>query len=314
MLFRSSIGSIVLAVAMLATITGALILHEFSGSAAGTDVVDKSTSTTNGAGSVATEYQALLFDPQTSGGLLVALAPEALDAVDRGKSTDDLRAALVHASVLDCRDESLALMKRWTADTLGALASGRDATTLRAFATWKVGRELAVRRARQPGPDALATTMPKHWIGAAVELTSWLHAQNRELVDLDQPLLEAWLADGPANRARTVRPFVVWLERRDRHGLRIPTSRGGTPVIALDDRQRLAALRALLHDDEIDAPRSAPGQPRGSGRACASECLGGAGPSDPRSGAGRPARVQRPNDLQCQCGSEDRLRPVRRST
>jgi hypothetical protein len=181
----------------------------------------------------------------------VELSHEALDAVDRGRSTDDLRAALVHASVLDGRDESLALMKRWTADTLGVLASGRDATTARAFATWKVGRELAARRARQ-GPDAFATRMPKHWIGAAVELTSWLHAQNRELVDLDQPLLDAWLADGPVNRARTVRPFVVWLERRDRHDLRIPTDRGGTPVIALDDRQRLAALRRLLHDDAID--------------------------------------------------------------
>jgi hypothetical protein len=48
-----------------------------------------------------------------------------------------------------------------------------DATTLRAFATWKVRRELAARRAHQLGPDALATTMPKRWITAAIGLIRW---------------------------------------------------------------------------------------------------------------------------------------------
>jgi hypothetical protein len=42
-----------------------------------------------------------------------------------------------------------------------------------------VGRELAVRRAQQSGPDAFATRMPKHWIGAAVKLTIWLQASVR---------------------------------------------------------------------------------------------------------------------------------------
>jgi hypothetical protein len=182
----------------------------------------------------------------------VELSHETLDALERGKSTEDLRAALVHAGVLERRDESLATMVRWTAVTLAALEPGRDATSVRAFANWKVARELAVRRARKPGPDPLATTMPKHWVTAAVELTNWLHAQQLALDDLDQPLLDAWLSDGTATRGRTVRPFIAWFERNGQSGLRIPASRASTRVLALDDQRRLAALRALLHDEAID--------------------------------------------------------------
>jgi hypothetical protein len=182
----------------------------------------------------------------------IELSHEALDALDRGNSTRDLRAALVHAGVLDGRDESLATMSRWTTDRLGALAPGGDATSVRAFATWKVGRELAARRARHPGPEPLVTTMPRHWVGAAVELTAWLHGEGRVLADLDQPLLDTWLADGPPTRGRTVRPFIAWLQRHERRGLRVPPSRGGARVIALDDEQRLAALCTLLNDDAVN--------------------------------------------------------------
>jgi hypothetical protein len=181
------------------------------------------------------------------------LSHAALDALARGKSTGDLRATLVHAGVLERRDETSATMSRWTADRLAVLDPGPDATSVRAFANWKVARELAVRRARKPGPDPLATTMPKHWVTAAVELTNWLDAQQLGLDDLDQSLLDTWLADGPATRARTVRPFIAWLQRNDHRGLRIPTSRASTRVFALDDEQRLAALRALLHDHGIDS-------------------------------------------------------------
>jgi len=183
----------------------------------------------------------------------VELSHESLDGLDRGKSTDDLRAALMHAGILEARDESLATMDRWVNHRLRALVPGPDTTTLRAFATWKVGRELAARRACRPGPDPLALTMPKRWITAAIKITTWLHSQEQTLGDLDQSLLEAWLADGPATRGRTVRPFIVWLERRERRGLHVPSSPGSTPVVALGDEQRLAALRALLLDDAIDA-------------------------------------------------------------
>jgi hypothetical protein len=155
----------------------------------------------------------------------VDLSHQALDALERGKSTEDLRAALVHAGVLEARDETLASLDRWISGRLAALTPGPNTTTLRAFATWKVARELAARRARQPGPNALATTMPKRWIIAATGLTCWLHAQDRTLADLDQPLLDQWLAAGAASNRRTTRPFIVWLSARIAAGCAFPPHR-----------------------------------------------------------------------------------------
>ena len=182
----------------------------------------------------------------------IDLSHEALDALDRGKSTEDLRAALVDQRVLEPRDETLTVMERWTSNRLTTTRPGPDAVTLRAFATWKITRELAARRARRPGPDPLATTMPKHWIAAAINLTSWLHTHQRTLADLDQPQLDAWMAQGSATRRRTIRPFVAWLEREERRGLRVPASQASARNLALDDHKRLTALRALLHDETIE--------------------------------------------------------------
>ena len=72
------------------------------------------------------------------------------------------------------------------------------------------------------------------------------------LADLDQSLLDEWLAAGPVSNRRVARPFIVWLERQDRRGLRVPSAPEGAPVLVLDDHRRLAALRTLLHDQAID--------------------------------------------------------------
>lgn len=95
-------------------------------------------------------------------------------------------------------------MERWITGRLGALDSGPDSITLRAFASWRVGRDLAARRAQRPGSNALAATMPKRWIIAAIGLAGWLHAQGHTLADLDQPLLDAWLTAGSTPRAARI--------------------------------------------------------------------------------------------------------------
>jgi hypothetical protein len=72
--------------------------------------------------------------------------------------------------------------------------------------------------------------MPRLWISVAVELTRWLHDRGLALEDLDQPLLDQWLAEGPPTR-RQVRRFIAWLgrEQRERRGLRVPGQPSGTP-------------------------------------------------------------------------------------
>lgn len=180
----------------------------------------------------------------------LAISHAALDGLDRGKSTEHLRAALVHAGVLAGRDEQLARLQQWISERLATVEPGEDRATLRRFATWKIARELAARRRRQPAPAQLATTMPRHWITAAIELTRWLHEQGRVLTDLDQALLDRWLAGGPGTR-RQVRRFIAWIGHEP-GGLSVPSEPAGTRATAMPDDQRQRELRRLLEDTSID--------------------------------------------------------------
>lgn len=188
----------------------------------------------------------------------VELSHQGLDTLARGKSTEYLRAALVHAGALDARDDLLTALQRWTDTRL--ITGGADHVALRTFATWKIQRELAARRARATGPDVLGATMPKRWISSAIDLTAWLHDNTLTLADLDQALLERWLTNGPPGR-RSVRPFIAWLQRTTTVSgrLRVPTAPPGTAHLALTERERLAALRRLLDDNTIDAQRRVAG-------------------------------------------------------
>jgi hypothetical protein len=82
----------------------------------------------------------------------VELSHEALDALGRGKSTDHLRAALVHAGVLPVRDEVLATLERWTDRHLGAIAPGRpdDASHVRDLEDRSRARRPPPRHATRP--------------------------------------------------------------------------------------------------------------------------------------------------------------------
>lgn len=182
----------------------------------------------------------------------IELTHDALDALPAAKSIDELRATLTHAGALPARDEILAKFERWTAGRLDAIEPGADHTTLRQFATWKIQRELAARRRRSDRSDVLAATMPKNWVAAAIDLVAWLHRRGVTLADLDQPRLEEWLADGPAQRRHAGR-FIAWLERqRGARGLRVPPRPASVASIALPDRERLETLRRLLDDDTIE--------------------------------------------------------------
>jgi hypothetical protein len=79
-----------------------------------------------------------------------------------------------------------------------------------------------------------------------------LNDRRLRLCDLRQDLFDEWIAGGASTR-RSVRLFLAWLERTDVTGpLQVPWNIHKQSSGPLDDDQRLAALRRLLHDCRVD--------------------------------------------------------------
>ena len=172
------------------------------------------------------------------------------DAND-GRAVGFVRAALVHHGVLEPRDEHSAAFARWQQRALQAIAPGPDRGHVRAYATWHVAHELA--RASTRGRATPATQKhARSLVSEAIKLVLWLHEQQLELRDLRQDLVDAWIAAGASTR-RCVRIFLQWLARAGVTGeLHVAWNTRGHSPAPLDDEQRFAALRRLLHDRDID--------------------------------------------------------------
>ena len=121
---------------------------------------------------------------------------------------------------------------------------------MRAYATWQVAHQLA-RTSQSGRPTVSAQKYARSLVNEAIKLTCWLHAQQLELRDLRQDLLDAWIADGPGIRRR-VRLFTAWLQRADVTGaLHVDWPYDFPQRPPLQDEQRFAVLRRLLHDHDI---------------------------------------------------------------
>jgi hypothetical protein len=107
-------------------------------------------------------------------------------------------------------------------------------------------------RTSQSGrPTVSAQKYARSLVNEAIKLTRWLHAQQLELRDLRQDLLDAWIADGPGTRRRA-RLFTAWLQRADVTGaLHVDWPYDFRQRPPLQDEQRFAVLRRLLHDHDI---------------------------------------------------------------
>ncbi len=175
---------------------------------------------------------------------LDAVAPRAPQAVGF------VRAQLVGCRVLPARDEPSAAFAAWQTRPIERIAPGRDRAHVRAYATWQVAHQLA--RTSQAGrPTVSAQKYARSLVNEAITLTCWLHAQQLELRDLRQDLLDAWIADGPGIRRRA-RLFTAWLQRADITGaLHVDWPYDFPQRPPLQDEQRLAVLRRLLHDHEL---------------------------------------------------------------
>ena len=161
-----------------------------------------------------------------------------------------VRAQLVDCRVLPVRDEPSAAFAAWHARALEQVEPGPDRAHVRAYATWQIAHQLA-RTSQSGRPTVSAQKYARSLVGEAIKLTRWLHAQQLELCDLRQALLDVWIADGPGIRRRA-RLFTAWLQRADVTGaLHVDWPYDFPQRPPLQDGRRFAVLRRLLHDHDI---------------------------------------------------------------
>ena len=210
---------------------------------------------------------------------------ETLDELEHGRSdaTTFLRAALVEHGVLPARPERLERLRRWVETQLQALPESEDRARVRSYASWKLLRDVA-RRAEHNDLNANAAGSARARLRSAIELTTWLHEQDRTLADLRQDLLERWLLEGGSSRL-AIAGFIEWLRKtkvitglarpprpapaQAEHGpgqqaLGASATAAGRrdPRPARARRGRpAAALRAADHEDHTAAPRTRDPQP-----------------------------------------------------
>jgi hypothetical protein len=160
---------------------------------------------------------------------LDALAPRAPQAVGF------VRAQLVGCRVLPARDEPSAAFAAWHSRALEQIEPGKDRAHVRAYATWQVAHQLA-RTSQSGRPTVSAQKYARSLVSEAIKLTCRLHAQQLELRDLRQDLLDTWIADGPGIRRRARGP-ASW----------------GRPLRECEDRLALANTDGLGVLEQIGA-------------------------------------------------------------
>jgi hypothetical protein len=184
----------------------------------------------------------------------IPISHQGLDqaAVDASNPVAFVRAKLVASGVLDARDEAGAQFAAWHATAVLQIAPGPDRAHVRAYATWQVAHQLAGTVGRRGEATRSSIKYARSLVSEAIRLVLWLHDQHIELADLRQDLIDLWIAGGSGTRRR-VRLFLAWLRRARGTGTldvdwddRLPTRP------AIDDEQRFAILRRLLHDHDID--------------------------------------------------------------
>ena len=178
---------------------------------------------------------------------------ETLDELEHGRSdaTTFLRAALVQHGVLPPRPERLERLRRWVEAQLQALPESEDRARVRSYASWKLLRHVA-RQAEHNDLNANAAGSARARLRTAIELTTWLHKQDRTLADLRQDLLESWLLEGGSSRL-AIASFIEWLRRTKLiTGLRIPRAPRPLKLNTVQDSKRWAILRRLLSDEALD--------------------------------------------------------------
>jgi hypothetical protein len=179
-----------------------------------------------------------------------ALTHDALDEAHGGQAIEHLRLALVTHHALPARDEQLIRFERWMSDQIAAAPeTGRQ--HLKEWGHWHLLNDLNYRRRR----NQLARRSVYHARGQvrhAITFTIWLHEQDLQLQDCQQPHLDEWFAQGNTTSAR-VTSFLRWAVKQQLIApVTIPRPQPRSSTSALDQAQRQALIAHLLADDTID--------------------------------------------------------------
>jgi hypothetical protein len=181
----------------------------------------------------------------------ILLSHEALDTHDVGQATAYLRSWLVGHGILPARDERIARFERWAARMSGAIDEHADTTHLTAYARWKLRPELA-RRLASPRARPSSHKATYYKLRTAIRLTAWLHDHDRTLTQLNQPLLDDWLA-AASGRALATRDFLDWAHHTGLLlKLHVQRPAAQAPSTPIDDTTRLRQARRLLDDEQLE--------------------------------------------------------------
>jgi hypothetical protein len=179
------------------------------------------------------------------------LSHAALDELPPGKPIEHLRAILVATGALPARDEQLARIERWVAETISEHADPDDRELLHRYAAWHLLRRL---RQRNRGTDTTYGQLDsaRQRVRAAIGLLSWLRDRGLTLAGCSQADLDAWLAGGDAARKAETGHFVRWaISHRINPGLQFAATRWTGPAGPLDHDERWQQASRLLHDATI---------------------------------------------------------------
>lgn len=172
-----------------------------------------------------------------------------LDALPPGANERYIRALLVHAGVLEARDEELERLTPWIERRLAGRPD-EHSHLVRPYAHWVLLRNARRRAAR-------GRTRPGSWstIRARVLLIlsflAWLDAEHLTLATLEQSQLDHWLVSGPRTR-HDIRYFLTWAHRRGLTGDHdIPPCPHQAAQRILTEDQRWQELRRCLNDTDL---------------------------------------------------------------
>lgn len=180
------------------------------------------------------------------------LTHDALDALPPSKLIEHLRSVLVATATLPARDEQLARIELWIAETVDRHTEPEGKELLHRYASWHLLRRI---RQRNRGTEATYGQLDtvRQRVRAAVGLLDWLRTRRLTLATCRQADLDAWLASNDVSRRAETGHFVRWaISQRINPTLQFPATRWTGPALPLDHEQRWRQAQRLLHDHSLD--------------------------------------------------------------